>query len=282
MDYHTNAQTSTPASGSPWLMAVTNQPALSGLTTIQAGPQSTQSATTIASGTSYTLGTSIGFNEAQGFNVSVTASTTVSNTQTTTVPPVNVVDAANLVNGQTEWGYTPTQAQPGNTTISFYNQWIWAVPFSAYASGQDTFSFNVDAVNNPGYNANAEVQAVYTASVPLPFGTTFAVQNPVVTGVSAHERPARPDVHDPGDGLLPVAGDRRPRRRPAVDAGAIHGGQRHPDHGGRAEPAGPEPAGGRANLPGLLELEPRDHDHLKIPPRRRGARQEGRLRRGRA
>jgi hypothetical protein len=60
------------------------------------------------------------------------------------------------------------------------------IPFSNYQSGQTEFQFSswaqLYAKWHHGYPA--QLSASYTPSVPLPFGRTFALQPPVVTGVS--------------------------------------------------------------------------------------------------
>lgn len=150
------------------------------ITLIQPSPQTTQVTQTITSGTSYTIGASVGFNQAQGFNVSISASETVSNSTTVAVPPVSIINQSDLVAATPAWEYDLANAQSPGATVSFFNQWIWAVPFAAYQPGQTQVGLSATA-----YTAEAPPYTVDRPNVPLPFGTVFQIQPPVVTGVGS-------------------------------------------------------------------------------------------------
>lgn len=156
-------------------------------TVIQSSPQSTQKSTSVTSGVSTTIGGSIGFNEAQGFNASISGSVTISNSVTTTYPPISLANATDLAAGVPRWDMSilAVPATPGETD-DFYNQWIWQVPFTAYAAGQTSLAYNTQAAL---YTRNESpitpaVTINLDATVPVPFGDTFTLLGPTVTSVS--------------------------------------------------------------------------------------------------
>jgi len=149
----------------------------------QPSPESTQQTTSVTSGVSESIGASVGFNQAQGFNVSLSASTTITNSKTVSVPPLQIQDLAVLKYGIPEWRYIPSNPQPAGTTLTFYNQWIWGVPFSSYSSGQKQLELYTESYEY--INGMDAAGAVYNVRVPLPFGDTFKILKPTVTGVSS-------------------------------------------------------------------------------------------------
>ena len=149
-------------------------------TTIQPSPQTTGQTTSITSGVSDSIGGSAGWNQMQGLNALVSGGLTISNSSTTTYPPIAVTNNGNLVTGETSWIYFLLGIN-GRTQLTFVNQWIWEVPFTAYSAAQQNITFNSQAFL--GILTNS-VTANLNSVVPLPFGDVFALQQPAVTGVS--------------------------------------------------------------------------------------------------
>jgi hypothetical protein len=151
-------------------------------------------ATVDTSSTSYTIGGSVGWNETQGLDASVSASTTITNSKTTTIPATDIVFDSNLATGKTVWQYYVNDRPQQTETITNYQGWIYEIPFSNYSGNQTEFQFNSWSQLYAKWHStpHAQLFATYNASVPLPFGRTFALQLPVVTGVS-------PSCVDSGD-----------------------------------------------------------------------------------
>jgi hypothetical protein len=176
---------------------------------LQPSPQTTMEATTVTSSVSQTVGGSVGWDGLNGLDASVSGSVTISNSKTTTIPPISIFLDTNLVTGRTGWVYDVNDVnnqQP--ETITLFNQWIWEIPFSDYPSSQTVFQFGCGANMDALYDCmnrtiNSEPGVGFTSNVPLPFGQTFALQSPVVTGVS----PSSVEVGNPftiqGTGMYP-------------------------------------------------------------------------------
>jgi hypothetical protein len=152
---------------------------------IQTTPASTYCSQSTTSGVTWNIGGSTGYNEQQGFNGALTGGVSVSNSKTITCPNFQIVNVSNPVTGDLEWFY---QGLPSGL-VSFYNQWIWEVPFSAYGSRQDTMVFP-SKTNNDWIVGHLNV--ALNSSVPAPFGKVQSLQNPAVTKVS-------PNCVRPGD-----------------------------------------------------------------------------------
>ncbi len=163
------------------------------VTLLQPSPQTTLEATQVTSGVSTSIGVSVGFNTAQGLNASVTRTTTISNSKSTTVPAMSITNDADFSDATTDWLYTLNDLSTGGA-IDLFNQWIWQVPFSSYsASDPPELFINSSSELNANVRDNiyptppsspVVVEVQLSASVPWPFGRTFAIQPPVVTGVS--------------------------------------------------------------------------------------------------
>jgi hypothetical protein len=114
---------------------------------------------------------------------------------------MSITNNANFSDASTEWLYDVNDLSTGGA-IDLFNQWIWQVPFSSYSASDPPELFinssshlNANVRDNiyptpPDSPVNVEVQL--TSSVPWPFGRTFAIQQPAVTGVS-------PSCVDSGD-----------------------------------------------------------------------------------
>jgi hypothetical protein len=154
-------------------------------TVIQTTPASTQCTVSTTSGVTWNVGGSVGWNFSQIANATLSGGVSVSNSQTITCPPTAIVNASDPSTGQTHWTYE--SGDPGHADqISFYNQWIWEVPFSSYQAGQTTISIGSEAqsVYMGFFPPSATITTGITPVVPMPFGDTFALQKPVVTSVN--------------------------------------------------------------------------------------------------
>jgi IPT/TIG domain len=71
--------------------------------------------------------------------------------------------------------------------IDLYNNWIWQVPFSSYSGssrqGQLVTNYNANLKATIG-SALVGLEVNMDSEVPWPFGQTFQIQPPVVTGLS--------------------------------------------------------------------------------------------------
>ncbi|MFZ0589030.1 MAG: IPT/TIG domain-containing protein [Bryobacteraceae bacterium] len=146
----------------------------------QPSPATTQCQTTTTSGTSWSIGGSTGWNQLQGLNAGLTGGVSVSNSETITCPATMIVNQSNPATGVTKWEYE-TQQYGGLQT--YYNQWIWVVPFSFYSTGQTQIAFSSEADESvPDYWSG--VATPLSSFVPLPFGDTFSLEKPEVSSVS--------------------------------------------------------------------------------------------------
>jgi hypothetical protein len=203
-DYHNVVKVVVQGFGFPYLLASLNNSVESLLagspTVIQTSPQTTMEATQETSGVSENIGGSAGWNETQGLNALVSGGLSISNSKTTIIPPITITNNANLVTGQTMWNYDVNDFQANPETITLFNQWIWSVPFSAYTLGQQNIQFNCQSnlkerfvpFTGQGPQIHVNLPVNLGSVVPLPFSQTFALQQPVVTGVS-------PSSVSPGD-----------------------------------------------------------------------------------
>jgi hypothetical protein len=92
------------------------------------------------------------------------------------------VNASNPTTGETQWTYATPHLSP--TLTSYYNQWIWVFPFSVYQQGQLIIGINSQAEQSLISLGDRVLEATLLSYVPLPFGETFALQQPVVSSVN--------------------------------------------------------------------------------------------------
>lgn len=160
-------------------------------TLIQTSPASTQCSVSTTSGTSWNIGGSTGWNAMQGLNAAITGGVSVSNSETITCPETTINNESDPGTGITKWIYVLPAPNFPPQSISFTNQWIWEVPFSNYSEGQENVMIEseaelsfVDPPNCTAFENCPTIGAGLNSVVPLPFGQTFALQNPVVLSVS--------------------------------------------------------------------------------------------------
>jgi hypothetical protein len=126
----------------------------------------------------YNLGGSAGWNYAQIANATLTGGVSISNSSTISCPQIKITNQSNPGSGQANWTYELGFPEAGN--YQFVNQWIWQVPFSVYQKGQDNLVFTT----NVSGGADGGISIITAPGYHLPFGQTFALQEPVVTSVS--------------------------------------------------------------------------------------------------
>jgi hypothetical protein len=162
-------------------------------TIIQPSPQTTGSSQSESSTIGYNVGGEIGV-QSSGVTALLTGGVSVSNTQTVDFPPVSIANASDYSTGMTAWSYNVNSVgnPASNTvTVTFYNQWIWALPFAAYGPNPTSISIDSGANLNSVYTnlsnfdrEDVNVPDTVNTVVPLPFGDTFKLDAPTVTGVS--------------------------------------------------------------------------------------------------
>jgi hypothetical protein len=171
-----------------WNNSVDSGPGAVGtITLLQPSPQSTMETTTVTSAVSKTVGVSAGWNETQGLDASVSASTTITNSKTTNIPPITITNSADFQQANLAWTYHVNDLPQNPDSITLFNQWIWQVPFSSYTlSGDPTFVFGSTSILDADYSRRGKKHVLVEVNpvIPWPFGKTFALQQPVVTGVN--------------------------------------------------------------------------------------------------
>ena len=164
-------------------------------TPIQASPPTTGCTTSTTSSVNWNVGGSAGWTEnltkgEAGLNAVLTGGVQATNTETLSCPSMQIANSTNPVTGLTEWTTLPgNNVTFKNTAQYFYNQWIWAQPWSNYGT------INPDAAN---ITVSSSVEAdfidiitfkgltittSYDMVVPIPFGATFTLQPPQVASV---------------------------------------------------------------------------------------------------
>jgi hypothetical protein len=148
---------------------------------IQPGPSSTGNITQYTTSVGESFTGSIGWNQTSGFNASIGGGVSLSNSVTTVVPPVSIQYFPNLAAGTTNWLFVSNNGNLSQFTAT--DSWIWVVPFKDYSAGQTNLPFTAYTDVGPVTGATT-YQVERTLAAPLPFGDTFQLQNPVVSGVS--------------------------------------------------------------------------------------------------
>jgi Ca2+-binding RTX toxin-like protein len=173
---------------------------------IEPSPQTTQETRSITSGVDQSYSGNIGYNATEGLNATLGVGVTVENSTTIDVPPV-IVTFTETPDPFAEAKWTKEVggfASATVATVSFYNQWIWEVPFDRYAAGQLNTAFLTEATFNSIADNGGELTATLHSQLPLPFGDTFALQAPVVTSVDPDDVCAGDKFTITGTGLYPT------------------------------------------------------------------------------
>ena len=178
------------ATGQPggiWISQAANQVYFMQPSEIQTTPASTTCTTSTTSGVSWNIGGSAGFNVKQIANATLTGGVSVSNSETISCPSITIENLGNPNTGLTEWKYALNN--PGADHITFDNQWIWNIPFTSYQTGQTTISIGSEASSeffgpDCGNDDCGGVTTGITPVIPVPFGDTFALQQPAITSVN--------------------------------------------------------------------------------------------------
>jgi hypothetical protein len=137
--------------------------------------------TQYTTGVSESFSGSIGWNQTSGLNASIGGGLSLSNSSTTVVPPESIQYTPNSIVNAPSWLFISNNGNLPEFIAT--NSWIWVVPFKDYAT--DEADLNVAPfVDVTPVNTGGGFQLEYTAPIPLPFGDTFQLQDPVVTGVN--------------------------------------------------------------------------------------------------
>jgi hypothetical protein len=221
-DYSVNVGSGTLNSWSN--QAITNIP-YQGVTLFRPSPETTMEATQVTSGVSTSIGTSVGFNITGGVNASVTETTTISHSDSTTVPAMDITNDADFTTGNTDWVYVVNDLNAAGA-IDLFNNWIWEVPFTSYPSsgggvGQLSLNYTASLTATISDVGQVNVFLQFPSSIPWPFGTTFQIQPPVITGVSPSCVDSGESFTIDGTGLYPSLVQAVLINGTAVDSSAI-------------------------------------------------------------
>lgn len=142
---------------------------------IGTSPASTECIESTTSETNWGIGGSAGWQQGAGLNAILTGGVGVSNSTDIICPRIQISNASNPGTQQADW----VVAGPSSRDLrfyTFYNQWIWKVPFASY-KGENYLTFRSLALQdwNQSY-----IEIVYYPSIPVPFGQTFELQKPVL------------------------------------------------------------------------------------------------------
>jgi hypothetical protein len=148
---------------------------------IQPSPLSTGVITQYTTGVNESFSGSIGWNQTSGLNASIGGGVNLSNSSTTVVPPVSINYHPILSYGIPEWLFSSNNSNLNQMTIN--DSWIWIVPFGDYSPGQTYLPILAHADVGP-VTGPTTYDFDYTFNAPLPFGDTFQLQKPVVSGVN--------------------------------------------------------------------------------------------------
>lgn len=165
-------------------------------TPIQASPPTTGCTTSTTSSVNWNVGGSAGWTESLtkgevGLNAVLTGGVQATNTETLSCPSMQIVNSTNPVTGLTEWTTGPdNNYSVKNTAQYFYNQWLWAQPWSNYGTiNPDAANITVASSDTAYFVDIIKFQTLmlttsYDMVVPIPFGATFALQPPDVASVN--------------------------------------------------------------------------------------------------
>ena len=150
---------------------------------VQSAPGTTQNATQINSGVSFGIGGMAGYKVNPVFLV--TPSMMISNSTSTTVDSTNVANQSDPSTGSTSWSYLTgcgNNCFLTSKTYCYIEHWIWAVPFSAYSTDQESLTFRSETTVS--YDpSNVTFCFAFNSVIPLPFNQTM-LGAPTVTSVS--------------------------------------------------------------------------------------------------
>lgn len=157
-------------------------------TVVAPSPESSMTTTSVTSGMSESFGGNVGFNQSQLANVTGSGGVTISNSKTTEVPPITIENEVDDETGVTGWTYIVNDRPSFAETVDVYQQWIWQIPFGSYPKGTTKLfyapggSMLVEYRSNPAYELDTPQ---INPGVPLPFGTSFTIDDPLVTSLSS-------------------------------------------------------------------------------------------------
>jgi hypothetical protein len=152
---------------------------------VQAAPGTTQNTSQYTSGVNFGVGGTAGYKVNPVYLVS--PSLAITDSTTTTVDPTQIANQVDPSTGAAGWQYLTNcgnNCTLNGKTYSYTENWIWAVPFSAYGASEDSISYdsNLFALYDDGAN-QPQLSFTLTSCVPLPFNETV-LGPPTVTAVS--------------------------------------------------------------------------------------------------
>lgn len=176
-----------------------------------------QPATTTAFVSEYTNSRSVSVSGTVGYqgpvpNVSVTVSVTVGTSTTVTVPPVTILNGANLASATTAWDFRPANPLAGVLYDTSEN-WVWFVDRDVYGPTPN----DVPEVLFFSTAATDTTSVSDTCAFPPPF-RTFTVAPPVITN-------ADPATVQRGGGTFLIRGE---RMYPGIVSNVLLGGDALP------------------------------------------------------
>ena len=177
-----------------WESFLTSFQRFQGASIIQPSPQTTMSTTTETASVSDTIGGSAGWNETQGLNALVSGSMTITNSKTTTIPPVQISNTTDFPSATAEWTYSLNDLPSNPESNTFFESWIWEVPWSLYGH-LNALPYSVNGGLTFGPLDDPQYQLFIpqiNVSLPFPFGKVFALQQPAVSSIN-------PSCVDSGD-----------------------------------------------------------------------------------
>lgn len=126
-----------------------------------------------------TVGGSAGFSATQGPNVSVSGSYTIGTSDTTTVPPMTILNQANLSTASPRWTFSPANPQT-HVIYSMGTGFVWSID-------RDVYDKVSDSINSLGFQVQVAIYPIFGAGgwrceVPPPFAT-WDVNPPVITSL---------------------------------------------------------------------------------------------------
>jgi len=140
-------------------------------------PGNTVCTNTTSSSFTWSASGSVGWNQTQGLNASTGGGVSVTKTKGLSCPQTIITNQSNPSLSQPGWLYSSPVPNQVQTNI-FINQWVWEVPFKSYPSGTQSFTIESGAASK--FSDTNFLTSSVILPVPLPFGDTFALQNPTV------------------------------------------------------------------------------------------------------
>lgn len=177
-------------------------------TLFQTNPGSTMETTSYTNSVAKSISETVGVNESQGLNASTTVGVTIADSKTYNVPPVQITNRSIPASAIPSWSYQVNELPRVPEMITFNNEWFWVVPFGSYSPGQQSILVASEADSDLRFKKNVRPDRQtpcdgLPSMLPLPFGDTFALQQPVVGSVSPTSVEEGEEFTINGSGMYP-------------------------------------------------------------------------------